>query len=205
MASTGAGGQVKETLRSVARDLDELGTEWALVGGLAVSSRAEPRLTRDVDVAILARDDDAAEACISALQARGYRIITVIEQTAAGRLATVRLEAPSQQKRSVIVDTLFASSGIEAELVAAATRIEVFEDVEVPVATVGHLIALKLLARDDRDRPQDYDDIRALLAEASPTDLAQAKDAVELIVQRGFHRGRDLVASFASAVEELSP
>jgi len=33
-------------------DLRELGAEFAIVGGLAVSARAEPRLTRDLDVAV---------------------------------------------------------------------------------------------------------------------------------------------------------
>ena len=205
MASTASGASVKATLRRVARDLDELEIKWALVGGLAVSSRAEPRTTRDVDVAIVADNDDAAESLISELQARGYRIITVIEQSGVGRLATVRLEAPRQDKRSVFVDALFASSGIESELVAAATRIKVFADVEVPVATIGHLIALKILARDDRERPQDFDDIRALLAEAGKTDLEQAIEALKLIERRGFNRGRDLLSSFASVVKDLSP
>jgi hypothetical protein len=36
----------------------------------------------------------------------------------------------------------------------------------VPVARIGHLMALKVLARDDRRRPQDFDDLRALRREA---------------------------------------
>ena len=32
----------------------------------------------------------------------------------------------------------------------------------MPVASTGHLIAMKLLARDDRRRPADYDDLRSL-------------------------------------------
>jgi hypothetical protein len=44
--------QVESTLRDVVSDLDGLDVGWALVGGLAVSARAEPRTTRDVDVAV---------------------------------------------------------------------------------------------------------------------------------------------------------
>ena len=42
--------------------LDDLATQrLALVGGLAVSARAEPRFTRDVDLAVAVVSDDEAE------------------------------------------------------------------------------------------------------------------------------------------------
>jgi hypothetical protein len=40
-----------------------------------------------------------------------------------------------------------------------------------PGASIGHLIAVKLLARDDRTRPQDLADLNALMAVATPADL----------------------------------
>ena len=60
----------------------------------------------------------------------------------------------------------------------------------MPIATTGHLIALKLLARDDRLRPQDFDDLKALLREASLEDIGQAREALQLIIERGYNRGR---------------
>jgi hypothetical protein len=50
----------------------------------------------------------------------------------------VRL-SPSGQKRDVLVDLLFASSGIEPETVAAATPMRLLEIAALPVATVGLL------------------------------------------------------------------
>ena len=64
----------------------------------------------------------------------------------------------------------------------------------VPVARLGHLVALKLLSRDDRQRPQDLADLRMLLTRATPTDLTLAREALATITQRGFHRGRELLA-----------
>jgi hypothetical protein len=49
----------------------------------------------------------------------------------------------------VFIDLLFGSSGIEDQVVALAGPLEVLPGFVVPVAAVGHLIALKLLARDD--------------------------------------------------------
>ena len=72
--------ELERSLRQVALDLETLDRRFAVVGGLAVSIRAEPRLTRDVDV-------------------------------------------------------------------------EVLPGLVLPVATIGHLIVMKLLARDDRRRP----------------------------------------------------
>ena len=63
-------------LETVAADLDAVGAAWAVVGGLAVSARAEPRLTRDVDIAVAVASDAAAEALVRLLTQRGYQICT---------------------------------------------------------------------------------------------------------------------------------
>ena len=81
-----------EILRRLVTDFDDIGLRWALVGGLAVSARAEPRTTRDIDVAVAVNDDAEAEGVVLALRQRGYRDAgQVIEQHVTGRLATMRL------------------------------------------------------------------------------------------------------------------
>lgn len=186
---------LKPILLRAALDLDSVGAAWAVIGGLAVSARAEPRMTRDVDVAVAVTSDVEAENIAFAMSQLGYSVGSQVEQTGTGRLATVRFIAPVASGRRVFVDLLFASSGIEPELVAAADRIEIVRGVTMPVARSGHLIALKLLARDDRERPQDLDDLKALLAVADDTERSRARDAVRLIAARGFARGRDLAAA----------
>jgi predicted nucleotidyltransferase len=183
-------------LRRIADDLRAAGKEWALIGGLAIGARAEPRTTRDVDLAVAVASDREAEALVFELQSRGYRTVTAIEQEAVGRLCTVRLFPPGEGRAGVVVDLLFASSGIEPEVVRAAEKLEIVPGLVVPVARTGHLMALKVLARDDRGRPQDLDDLRALLAEAGPEDLADARAALRLIEARGFQRGRRLAEDF---------
>jgi predicted nucleotidyltransferase len=184
------------TLRRIAADLRAAGREWALIGGLAIGARAEPRTTRDVDLAVAVASDAEAEALVFELQSRGYRTLAAVEQEAVGRLATVRLLPPGEGQSGVLVDLLFASSGIEPEIAGAAEPLEIVPGLEVPVARIGHLMALKVLARDDRGRPQDLDDLRALIVEAGPEDLADAGAALRLIEARGFHRGRRLSEDF---------
>ena len=65
--------------------------EAALVGGLAMSARAEPRFTRDVDLVVGVRDDLDAEVLVRDLRARGYGLLALLNQDAVERLATVRL------------------------------------------------------------------------------------------------------------------
>ncbi len=188
------------TLRRVAADLGQAGVGHAVVGGLAVSARTEPRFTRDVDLAVAVADDAAAEAVIRGLFDRGYRTLSLVEHEATGRLATARLTAPGEE--GAVVDLLLASSGIEGEIVAGAEPIEVLPDLVARVAAIGHLITLKLLARDDRTRPQDLGDLRALLGVAGPSDLDLVRASAALVTARGYDRGRDLLASLAALVSE---
>jgi hypothetical protein len=193
---------LEAALRRLVADLTSAGRRWAVVGGLAVSARAEPRTTRDVDVVVAVSADAEAEALVHRLQRLGYRVLAVVEHEARHRLATARLSAPGEDAKGIVVDVLFASSGIEPEIAAAAEEIEVVPDLTLPVASLGHLLALKVLARDDRQRPQDWDDIRALLREATPHDLDGARAALRLITDRGYHRDKCLLDELDALVGE---
>jgi hypothetical protein len=149
-----------------------------------------------VDFAAAVSEDQDAEALVRFLGARDYRIEALVEQEAVERLATVRLIPPGET--ALIIDILFASSGIEPEIVAAAEPIEIIEGLVVCVATIPHLIATKVLSRDDVRRPQDRVDLAALLRVASASDVDTAREALLTIQQRGFHRGKDLLAELQS-------
>ena len=97
------------------------------------------------------------------------------------------------------MDLLFASSGIEPEIVQASETLELFPGQRIKVALSGHLIAVKLLARS-AERPQDDVDLRALLAVCDATEMKRAVDAVEVIERRGFARGRDLSSALKQIV-----
>jgi hypothetical protein len=130
VAPTAAVSVLESALRRLCADLRAARIKFALVGGLAVSVRTEPR---------------------------------------------------------------FASSGIEGEIVEEAELLEVLRELSIPVARTGHLIALKILSRDDEIRPQDVVDLRALTKKASREEIARARKALKLIESRGFQRGRPLL------------
>jgi len=167
----------------------------AIVVGCGLRVRAR-RGTRGVgaDRGAFRADDASVERLIREAAGRGYRAFSLLEHDVAKRVATVRLRSENG-----ILDLLFASSGIEFEIVRDAEDMEVLPGVRVKVSRVPHLMALKLLARDDRTRPQDLADLVRLKAVATVADCERLRELVVLIEQRGYHRNRPL----RELVEEL--
>ena len=123
--------------------------------------------------------------------AAGYRSRESILHDQTGRLATVRLLSPVTGE-DVAVDLFFASSGVEAEVVGAAESLEVPPGLTIPVARIGHLIAVKLCWRRSEKRDRD---LRTLIERADAEDLEDTRHLIALITERGYHRGRDLGAA----------
>lgn len=68
----------------------------------------------------------------------------------------------------------------------------------MPVASTGHLIALKILA----GRHQDQMDLGYLLAASSDDDITLARASIELIHKRGFNRDLDLRQELEAAIDQ---
>jgi hypothetical protein len=194
--------QIEQGLRRLVGCLRARRCSFALVGGLAVSVRGEPRFTRDADLCVTVQNDVEAESLVRDLRAEGYEVRALVEQHATRRLATARLVDLRLAATSPTLDLLFASSGIEREVVEGAQEVQVFEGLVVPVASRPALLALKVLSRDDRTRPQDRVDLVGLLAGATPAELEEARDLLRRVEERGYARGRDLLAAFRTLEAE---
>ena len=187
-------------LRLSAQCLDEIEARYALVGGLAVGVRVEPRFTRDVDLAIDVKTDADAEAVAAHLIHSGFRLLAEMDHTVSNRIATLRMLPPGvdppvgDEDPSLLVDLRFSTSGIEAEVVAGAERRMVQVGLVVPVARAEHLIAMKTVSVCDARR-QDEVDLHHLLERASPRQVDAARRLIDLVIARGLHRQRDLHAT----------
>lgn len=191
---------VSRALVRAAHDLRQAGAGFALIGAIAVSLRCDPaRTTLDVDFAVAVADDGEAESIVARMRQKGYAIREVLEEKSANRLATVRLISPVDDPSGIYVDLLFASIGIEDLVVASADELEVFPRTLIPVAKLGHLLALKVLA----NRPQDQMDGARLILAASESEIRRAREALKLIAARGYARdeGRDLQAELTGWIE----
>lgn len=174
-------------------DLGRLGGRVALVGGFAFGLRVRPRMTKDIDLAVAVADDAAAEQLVGQLLRNGYRLGALLEQVSNQRLATVRLCMPRSTSSAPDLDLLFATCGIEADIVAAATPMRLDPVGTVRVARIGHLIAMKCLAESER-RLQDRVDLQALVELATADELKLAAIAIRAITAGGYARGKDLQA-----------
>ena len=180
-------------LSRVIADLRAARRPHALVGGLAVSARGEPRFTRDVDLAVPVVDDAEAERVVRELI--GYQPVALVEHETVRRLSTVRLRSPE----GTIVDLLFASTGIEAEIVGCATPLDLPEAEAVLVARSEELVAMKVLSMRE-NRLQDRMDAFGLLS--LQIDIEAVRADLELITERGYHRGQDLLAKLDALLAE---
>jgi hypothetical protein len=183
---------VERALSSAAHHLDPRGKRFALVGGLAVSIRAEVRFTRDVDLAVTVLDDEEAEGLVFDLKKAGYHAVATVEHEARGRLSTSRLLSP----HGITVDLLFASSGIEKEIVTRSSVVELPRIGRLPVARPEELLAMKILSMTQR-RLKDVIDARSLIEYNPELDVDAVRANLRLIRERGYHRGEDLDAKLA--------
>lgn len=187
---------IERALAHIGRSLDEIGLPWALVGALAVAARAEARATLDVDVAIAADDPAGAADVVSRLRNLGYRW----HRDFGGTMTS--FVVPAGPPAGLRLDVLFSLTGIETEVAHRAERIEVLPGLSLPVAQLGDLIALKLLAAGEPGREHDWRDLRALAATATPGDIAQTRSSIALMSARGRSAAGRLEARLERLLEE---
>lgn len=94
-------------IRLIGRDLAAFGCRWALVGGHAVSARAVPRFTKDVDLCVAVASDAEAEHVVRGFHHLGYRVLQLLEHEPTGRLGTARLALPGSASADPELDLLF--------------------------------------------------------------------------------------------------
>jgi predicted nucleotidyltransferase len=184
-------------LANAAEALRQHSIPFALVGGLAVSTRAEPRFTKDVDLAIVVADDRQFEQLVYQLRAAGFMLRQQLNQVGDGRLATVRLVSAHGW-----VDLLAANSGIEREIVDRAELIDVPGAGAIPVARVEELVAMKLLSVKPQ-RPLDQVDLENLIAINPNLDFDRVRELLRIITDRGYSRDQDLFAKLEALLVEV--
>lgn len=196
---------LKENLLLVCETIEASAVRYCIVGGFAVSYRAEPRLTRDIDIALSLATDAEVENLIRNITYTGLIAETVLENTALGLISTVRLVNPNQA-RKIYTDLLFRSCGIEQEIIDSATAEELFPgERSFPVATIPSLIAMTCLSYSSSHRSKDLDDLRGLVQRSTIEQRDEASHLVELIQIRGLSRNEDLTAKLNELYKQLLP
>jgi hypothetical protein len=143
------------TLADAATFLESERIAYALVGGMAVSLRGQPRVTADVDM-VIAVEIDRALALVERLGQSKFRpLFDGIEEVVA-RAFILPLRHRSTH---VKLDLAIGLSGFERQAIARAQSVEVAGS-PISVATIEDLLIMKVLA----GRPQDEQDIAGLVS-----------------------------------------
>jgi len=156
-------------LRRLVAALDSLNIAFAVIGGVAVSIRAVPRYTADVDAVIWTSHSDLQDLVV---KLRGFGFATRAQDPIgfARRNRLILLEDPE----GVHVDLSIGGLPFEENTIRNADRIQVENDLSIPVAGVESLIVMKAIA----SRPKDLEDIRNLLATNAPVDQSKVLTTV---------------------------
>jgi len=190
--------KLADSLRDLAQHLRAIHADFAVIGGLAASARGEARFTRGIDIAVSVEGDARAEEILFELGQRGYRVIATVEQELVGRLATAR----SIDVRGVVCDLVFATCGVEREVVASAQGIELFPGVDLPTASVEALLAMKTLSAV-AERPRDLGDVQAIVRANPEFDESAVRGLLMTIEARGYARGQVLIKKWEELKRQL--
>ena len=156
-----------KSLADICRALNRNGARYLLVGGHAVAAHGYLRATHDVDL-VVALDPANARGVISALVELGYRPLVPVDpfeyadperriawQTEKG---AVVFQMTTGNPLDLPVDLFIEAPFDFAVEYAAACRVELGPDLEIPVVSLVTLLAMKRKA----GRPKDLMDIREL-------------------------------------------
>ncbi len=154
LRKSGAGLQ-EAALSAVAEALRDLGRPAAVIGGIAVITWGYPRLTSDIDCAVLGHPDEAQEY-LRVFKRHG---IIPREENVAEFAAQSFVLLLEHEATGVEVDASFAQLNFEATALQAAVEMN-FGAARIPVPRVDDLLVYKLIA----SRPKDLQDAAQLLA-----------------------------------------
>ncbi len=140
-------------IERVALALDQNGLPYMIIGGQAVLLYGEPRLTRDIDIA-LGVGLDGLPRVLSATRDAGLEVLVDPET-----FTRKTLVLPCRDPQTTIrVDLILSFSPYEREAIKRARRVR-FGATDVSFASVEDLVIAKIVA----GRPRDLEDVRSVL------------------------------------------
>lgn len=148
---------IRRTVEDATTLLSARGTGFAVIGGIAVSFRGEPRMTADLDL-VAALDVDGALDLLQALPSSKLEPLFDDVEDVVRSSFIVPLR---HRETGIGVDLAVGLSGFERRLIERATE-EAVGDTTVPVATAEDLLLMKMLA----GRARDVEDARGIVSRA---------------------------------------
>ena len=183
---------LESLLGTIAQALDALGIPYMVIGGPAVLLHGEPRLTKDIDIA-LGVDLDVLVGIVEALPTMALAPLVNPEEFTRDTMVLPCRHAAS----GVRVDFIFSFTPYERVAIARSVTVVVANN-QVRFASAEDLVIHKLVA----GRPRDIDDARSILLKNPGLDRRMVRE-----VLADFEPAVDqpVVARFNALVRDLEP
>ncbi len=185
---------LRKTLIDAVSFLQQHQMPYAVIGGIAVSLRGEPRVTADVDL-VIAADIGGAVQLLDALEQTSFEPLCPGVREVVERAYILPLR---HSLSGVRVDIAIGMSGFERQVIVRATPVD-FGDFSAAIATAEDLLIMKVLA----GRPQDIQDARGIIA--AQIDSLNWEYCLQLAADLGQVVDQDLVAVINRLLSDKVP
>lgn len=165
------------------------GLAFCFIGGIALQRYGEPRVTRDVDLAVLAGFGNEEQVARLFLGAFSPRIPDALAFAVQHRVLLLEVAG-------IGVDVSLAALPYEAEMMVRATPFELVAGSPLRICSAEDLVILKSFA----SRPQDWIDVENVIVRQTVLDweyilpritmLAELKEEPEIVARLATLRGR---------------
>ncbi len=149
-------------LEQIALGLEALRLPYMVIGGQALLLYGEPRLTRDIDVALGAGPERLADL----LRLAADRSWQVLVEDPADFIQNTMVLPCLEPASGIRLDFIFSFSAYEQQAMKRVRRVPLGKT-QVCFASVEDLIIHKTIA----GRPRDLEDVRSILGKDQPIDL----------------------------------
>jgi len=155
-----------QLLERIALGLDERQIPYMVIGGQAVLIYGEPRLTRDIDIALGVGPERLADV-LALARASAWRVLVEKPDEFVQRTMVLPLE---DSQSGIRIDLIFSFSPYEREAMNRVHRVSVGK-ATVHFAAPEDVIVHKITA----GRPRDLEDVRTILLKNRDLDLAYVR------------------------------
>lgn len=155
---------IKEQFKVFANFCETHKIPFAVAGAFALHGYGYTRATSDLDFVVTAKSQ---AALIQFLESLGYETVA----------SSQGFSHHIHVLQGARIDLIYVEADTADKMFASVTRIALFEDLELPVVSPLHLVAIKLFAikNDPTRKLKDLADIRELL-ERTAVDMAKVRD-----------------------------
>jgi len=145
--------QLFRSIQALQQRLNEAGIASVVIGGVAVGTWGDPRVTRDVDLKVLLSRQDADR--LLALLAPDYSSLLPDPLTALQKQAMLFVEDAA----GVRLDLLLADTPYDVEAIRRGREVAVAPGLTIRLCSPEDLVIYKLIST----RPRDHEDARGVI------------------------------------------